>query len=141
MSSSCESIRPDVAICWTDIKAFGKNWFAQISHILRQFLWRWQNLLFFKWNHFWATFIDIWWLFTGHTVLFPLVSVFTSVSRASKWYQIMVTLNKQIFPAINFPKDPTCQAHIFHLSHFVLHLPCLEKMIILFWKILQSHKS
>ena len=33
-----------------------------------QFLQRCQNLQLFYWNHFWATFIDIWQLFTGHTV-------------------------------------------------------------------------
>ena len=25
--------------------------------------------IIFEWNHFWATLKDIWWLFTGHTVL------------------------------------------------------------------------
>ena len=48
-------------------KAFGNNKFAQISYILRQFLWRCQNLYFFLWNHFWATFIDIWRFFSSHT--------------------------------------------------------------------------
>ena len=48
-------------------KAFGNNYFAQISHIHKQFLERCQNISFFYWNHFWATFIDIWRFFTGHT--------------------------------------------------------------------------
>ena len=26
---------------------------------------------FFEWNHFWATFVDIWLFFTGHTALKP----------------------------------------------------------------------
>ena len=45
-------------------KACGNNYFAHILGIL----WRCQKLLFFKWNHFLATFIDIWQHFTGHTV-------------------------------------------------------------------------
>ena len=48
-------------------KACGNNYFARID----QFLWRCQYLSFLKWNHFLATFIDIWRLFTGHTVPFP----------------------------------------------------------------------
>ena len=48
-------------------KASGSNYFAQISLILRLFLYRCQNLSFFKWNHFWPTFIDIWQFFSGHT--------------------------------------------------------------------------
>ena len=36
-------------------------------HILRQFLQRCQNLSFFYWNLFWATFIDIWWFLSSHT--------------------------------------------------------------------------
>ena len=31
------------------------------------FLGKVSKSLIFKWNHFWATFIDIWWIFTGHT--------------------------------------------------------------------------
>ena len=42
-------------------KACGNNCFAQITHIFMQFLQRCQKF------HFWATFIDIWRLFTGHT--------------------------------------------------------------------------
>ena len=34
---------------------------------LGNFMERCQNLQFFYWNHFWATFIDIWWFFSGHT--------------------------------------------------------------------------
>ena len=33
-------------------KACDNNYFAQIAHILRQFLERCQNLSFFQWNHF-----------------------------------------------------------------------------------------
>ena len=49
-------------------KAFGNNELAQISHILRQFLLRCQNLSFFWCNHFCATLIDIWQFLSGHTV-------------------------------------------------------------------------
>ena len=48
-------------------KAFGNNCFAQISHILRQFL---KGVKIFNFSSeiiFWATFTDIWQLFTGHT--------------------------------------------------------------------------
>ena len=31
-----------------------------------------QNLSFFQWNHFWATLIDIWRLFNGHTACVEL---------------------------------------------------------------------
>ena len=41
-------------------KAGGNNCFTQIAHIVRQFLQSCQNHSFFLWNHFWATFIDIW---------------------------------------------------------------------------------
>ena len=48
-------------------KAFGKNYFAQIVHISRQFC---KGFKIFHCSSeiiFWATFIDIWQLFTGHT--------------------------------------------------------------------------
>ena len=48
-------------------EACGNNYFAQIAHIVRHFLKWCPNLSFFWWNHIWATFIDIWQLFTGHT--------------------------------------------------------------------------
>ena len=48
-------------------KVCGKNYLAQITHIHRQFLYRYQNLSFFYWNNFWSTFKDIWRLCTGHT--------------------------------------------------------------------------
>ena len=38
-------------------KARGSNYLAQIAHIFRQFS---------IGNNFWATFLDIWQLFTGH---------------------------------------------------------------------------
>ena len=43
----CDQIGPFIGL------SFGSNKFGQIS--------------FFKWNHFWATFIDIWQFFSGHT--------------------------------------------------------------------------
>ena len=62
---------PDWAIYWTldkFLKPLATINFAQISHILRQFLDRCQNLQFFYWNHFWAIFTDILRFFSGHTV-------------------------------------------------------------------------
>ena len=64
------TVWPDWAIYWTlgkFLKPLATINFAQISHILRQFLERCQNLQFFYWNHFWATFIDIWRFVSGHT--------------------------------------------------------------------------
>ena len=48
-------------------KACGNTYFAQIAHNLGNFCKGVKNLSFFLWNHFWANFIDIWRLFTGHT--------------------------------------------------------------------------
>ena len=65
-------------------KAGGNNCFAQIAHIVRQFLWRCQNHSFFLWNHYWATFIDIWPLFTCHTVtLATTIPTFQNFALAS----------------------------------------------------------
>ena len=63
------AVWPDWAIMHFGLlfKAFGNNLFAKISHILRQFLLRCQNLSFFWWNHFWATFTGIWRFLSGHT--------------------------------------------------------------------------
>ena len=47
-------------------KASGRNYFAQIAHIFRQFL-KVSKSFIFRVESFWATFIDIWQLFTGHT--------------------------------------------------------------------------
>ena len=46
-------------------KACGNNYFTEIAQILMQFLQWCQKLSFL--NNFWATLIDIWPLFTGHT--------------------------------------------------------------------------
>ena len=67
MSSASEARVEDLLDFGQLFKAFGNNYFAQISHILRQFLKRCQNLPFFSWNHFWATLIDICRFFSGHT--------------------------------------------------------------------------
>ena len=61
---------PDLAIYWT-LGNFSKplakiNWPKSLT-FRRQLLCRCQNISFFKWNHFWATFIDIWRFFSGHT--------------------------------------------------------------------------
>ena len=54
-------------------EAFGNNYFAQNSHILRQFLKRCQNLSYFSWIHFWATFMDIWQFFLVTLLLSELI--------------------------------------------------------------------
>ena len=61
-------------------KACGNNYFAQIANF-RQFLWRCQNPSFFQRNHFWATFIDIWWLFTGPMATIPVSETESTWSR------------------------------------------------------------
>ena len=49
-------------------KACGHNYFAQIAHIFMLFLVsKVSKSLIFLVKSFWATFIDIWRLFTGHT--------------------------------------------------------------------------
>ena len=55
------------------------NYFAKLAHNLGNFCKRGQNLSFFKWYQFWATFIDIWRLFTGHTVYKLLYSLLYKV--------------------------------------------------------------
>ena len=50
-------------------QACGNNYFTQIAHIFRQFWWRW-SFIFSTEIIYWATFIDIWRIFTGHTGLY-----------------------------------------------------------------------
>ena len=64
------SVWPDWAIYWT-LEIFLKH-LATINlpkspYILRHFLQMCQNLSSLYWNLFWATFIDIWRFFSGHT--------------------------------------------------------------------------
>ena len=59
-------------------KACGKNYFAQIAHISGNFS---KGVKKFLWNNFWATFIDIWRLFTGHTRL----AIYKT--KSSEWIQ------------------------------------------------------
>ena len=65
-NNQCDQIGRLLAL-WAISKACGNNYFAQITNIFRQILYRCQNLSCFLWNHYCATFIDIWRLFTGHT--------------------------------------------------------------------------
>ena len=82
--SSCNPVTvwPDWAIfaLWAMFKSLWQHLFCPNRPHFRQFLQRCQNLLFFWWNHFWATFIDIWRLFTCHTVMqWPVNELWTLV--------------------------------------------------------------
>ena len=75
---------------------------------------------FFQWIHFWATFIDIGWLFTGHTGgwtcstflclwvnVSPMVNVKCSSSRRrwmlrwpSRWAEIRVKIEKIVYTTL-----------------------------------------
>ena len=57
-------------------KAFGNNYFAQISHILREFFVNESKSIIFLVKSFLGNFFDIWRFFSGHTA-FYLIFFFT----------------------------------------------------------------
>ena len=57
----------DLLYFWQLFKAFDNNYFTQIAHILGNF-WKGGKIFHFSTEIIhWATFIDIWRFFTGHT--------------------------------------------------------------------------
>ena len=80
-----QALWPNLAICYT-LGTFSKPGatiiLTKLLTHLRQFLKRCQNLSFYWRNPFWAIFVDIWGLFTGHTVSKAKKSTVLSVQLA-----------------------------------------------------------
>ena len=68
VDSQCDQIGRFIAL-WPTFQSQWQQLFCPNCPHFRQFLKRCWNLTFFLWNNFWATFIVIWQLFTGHTEL------------------------------------------------------------------------
>ena len=65
-----QTVWPDLAIYWTlgnFLKPLATIHLPKSPTVLGNFCEGVKNLSYFYWNHFCATFIDIWWFFSGHT--------------------------------------------------------------------------
>ena len=63
----CDQIGRFIAL-WINFQRLWQQLFCPNKHHLNAIFWKVSKLFISKWNNFWATFIDIWQLFTGHTV-------------------------------------------------------------------------
>ena len=63
----CDQIGRFIAL-WINFQRLWQQLFCPNKHHLNAIFWKVSKLFISKWNNFWATFMDIWQLFTGHTV-------------------------------------------------------------------------